>query len=72
MNAMDLIPVDLLPKLADMAGIHYLKVVPTTDPHTTFAIGIINFHFMYLLQCKNQRFWRIYEIVYGSSFWYLS
>jgi F-type H+-transporting ATPase subunit a len=40
MNAMDLIPVDLLPKLADMAGIHYLKVVPTTDPHTTFAMSL--------------------------------
>ena len=32
MNAMDLIPVDLLPKLAHMMGISYLKVVPTTDP----------------------------------------
>ena len=40
MNAMDLIPVDLLPKLADMMGIHYLKVVPTTDPHTTFAMSL--------------------------------
>ena len=40
MNAMDLMPVDLLPKLADMMGIHYLKVVPTTDPHTTFAMSL--------------------------------
>ena len=40
MNAMDLISVDMLPKLADMAGIHYLKVVPTTDPHTTFAMAL--------------------------------
>ena len=44
MNAMDLIPVDLLPKLADMMGIHYLKVVPTTD------------HILHL-QCHSQFFY---------------
>ena len=43
MNAMDLIPVDLLPKAADLMGIHYLKVVPTTDPHTTFALSLTVF-----------------------------
>ncbi len=43
MNAMDLIPVDLLPKVAHMAGIEYLKVVPTTDPHTTFAMALTVF-----------------------------
>ena len=39
MNAMDLIPVDLLPKLAGMVGIHNLKVVPTTDLSTTFGLS---------------------------------
>ena len=43
MNAMDLIPVDLLPKIASLFGIHYLKVVPTTDPHTTFALSLTVF-----------------------------
>ena len=43
MNAMDLVPVDLLPKLAHMMGIEYLKVVPTTDPHTTFAMSLTVF-----------------------------
>ena len=43
MNAMDLIPVDLLPKAAHMIGIEYLKVVPTTDPHTTFAMSLMIF-----------------------------
>ena len=43
MNAMDLIPVDLLPKAAHMMGIEYLKVVPTTDPHTTFAMALMIF-----------------------------
>lgn len=43
MNAMDLLPVDLLPKAADLMGIHYLKVVPTTDPHATFAMSLTVF-----------------------------
>lgn len=40
MNAMDMLPVDLLPWLASFAGIHYLKVVPTTDLSTTFAMSL--------------------------------
>ena len=48
MNAMDLIPVDLLPKAADLIGIHYLKVVPTTDPHTTFAMSLMTVSYTHL------------------------
>ena len=40
MNTMDLFPVDLLPKIASFFGIHYLKVVPTTDLGTTFALAL--------------------------------
>jgi len=40
MNLMDLIPVDWLPGIAGLAGVHYLKVVPTTDPNITFAMSI--------------------------------
>jgi len=40
MNAMDLIPVDLLPKLASFVGVDYLKVVPTTDLSTTFGLAL--------------------------------
>jgi len=40
MNAMDLLPVDLLPELGQLVGIHYMKVVPTTDLSTTFALAI--------------------------------
>jgi F-type H+-transporting ATPase subunit a len=40
MNAMDLIPVDLLPWLASLVGIEYLKVVPTTDLGTTFGLSL--------------------------------
>lgn len=41
MNAMDLLPVDLLPLIAaEVFGIHYLKVVPTTDLSTTLALAL--------------------------------
>jgi F-type H+-transporting ATPase subunit a len=40
MNAMDLVPVDLLPKLASFVGVNYLKVVPTTDLATTFGLSL--------------------------------
>ena len=40
MNMMDLIPIDFLPTLAGMAGIHFFKVVPTTDPNATMAMSI--------------------------------
>jgi len=39
MNAMDLIPVDILPAMAASIGIPYLKVVPTTDLSATFGLS---------------------------------
>lgn len=39
MNAMDLLPVDLLPLIASWFGVHYLKVVPTTNLDTTFGLS---------------------------------
>ena len=42
-NLMDLVPVDWIPKLAEMIGIPYMKVVPTTDPNATFGMSIVVF-----------------------------
>jgi F-type H+-transporting ATPase subunit a len=39
MNFMDLIAIDFLPSLATLAGVPYLKVVPTTDPNATFGMA---------------------------------
>lgn len=39
MNAMDLLPVDLLPKLASLMGVPHLRVVPTADPYTTLGLA---------------------------------
>ncbi len=40
MNLMDLVPVDLLPRIAGAIGIHHMKVVPSTDPNVTFALAL--------------------------------
>ena len=39
-NAMDVLPVDLLPALAHGVGIEHLKVVPSTDVNVTFALSL--------------------------------
>jgi len=54
MNAMDLIPVDLLPKLASFIGIDYLKVVPTTDLSTTFGMAGSVFVLIIYYNIKNK------------------
>lgn len=46
MNLMDLVPVDLLPWLFTLAGVHYMKVVPTTDPNITFGLALSVFVLM--------------------------
>ena len=40
MNFMDLIPVDWIPKVAELIGIPYMKVVPSTDPNITFGMSL--------------------------------
>jgi F-type H+-transporting ATPase subunit a len=46
MNAMDLLPVDLLPVLLSGSGVHYFKSVPTTDPNLTFGLSLSVFGLM--------------------------
>ena len=54
MNFMDLIPVDLLPLIASWFGIHYLKVVPTTDLSTTFAMSLTVFVLIIFYNLKSK------------------
>lgn len=64
MNTMDLVPVDLLPKLASMvAGLFgvdphdvYLKVVPTTNLDTTFALALSVFALIIFYNIKTKGF----------------
>ena len=43
LNLMDLVAVDLVPWLAALLGIPYLKIVPTTDPNITFGLSLTVF-----------------------------
>jgi F-type H+-transporting ATPase subunit a len=40
MNAMDLLPVDLLPRVGELFGIHYMRVVPTADLSMTMGLSL--------------------------------
>ena len=42
-NAMDILPVDLLPVIAHGVGVEHLKVVPSTDVNVTFALSLTVF-----------------------------
>lgn len=61
MNFMDMIPVDLLPRIAQFFGVHilgadpehvYLKVVPTNDLNMTFAMSLTVFGLMIFFNFK--------------------
>lgn len=51
-NFMDLIPVDLLPALASVVGVPYLRVVPSTDMNSTFAVSISVLFLIYYYSIK--------------------
>ncbi len=54
MNFMDLIPVDWIPGVAGLLGVHYMKVVPTTDPNITMsmALSVFGLILYYSIKCK--------------------
>lgn len=52
LNAMDLIPVDLLPKLFSFAGINDFRPVPTDDPNLTFALSFTVFFLIIFFSFK--------------------
>lgn len=43
MNLMDLIPVDVVPYLMSFAGVHFQKIVPSTDPNITLGMALAVF-----------------------------
>jgi len=46
MNLMDLVPVDVVPQLAHLMGIEYMKMVSTTDVNATFGMSLSIFALM--------------------------
>ena len=51
-NAMDLLPVDLVPGIASMMGVDYMRVVPSTDLNATFALSISVFFLIIFYNLK--------------------
>jgi F-type H+-transporting ATPase subunit a len=53
-NLMDLVPVDVIPWISGILGIHFMKVVPSTDPNATFgmAIGVFILVLFYSIKIK--------------------
>ncbi len=54
MNVMDLVPVDFIPTLADMAGVHHLKVVPSTDVNITMGLALSVFALVLFYSVKQK------------------
>lgn len=55
MNAMDLLPVDLLPRVLGAFGVPYFKNVPTADPNATFAMSLSVFALVIIFNLKAKK-----------------
>jgi len=52
MNLMDLVPVDLVPRIATEIGIPYMKIVPSTDVNVTLGMSLSVFALMIYYSIK--------------------
>jgi len=52
MNLMDLVPVDLIPRITEAVGIPYMKVVPSTDVNVTLGMSLSVFALMIYYSLK--------------------
>lgn len=55
-NLMDLLPVDLLPELALLFGVEYLRVVPSADMNATFGLSLTVFALIIIYGVKGKGF----------------
>ena len=62
MNLMDLIPVDLVPWLFGLAGVHFQKIVPSTDPNVTLGMALGVFVLMLYYNIKIKGFGFVKEL----------
>ncbi|TCS44054.1 F0F1 ATP synthase subunit A [Reinekea marinisedimentorum] len=51
-NLMDILPVDLVPYLLQLAGVHFQKIVPSTDPNITLGTAVFVFILMIYYSIK--------------------
>ncbi len=53
MNLMDLLPIDLLPEVASVLGVPYLRVVPSADVNITLSMAVGIFVMIFVFAFKN-------------------
>ncbi|MEN7343060.1 MAG: F0F1 ATP synthase subunit A [Pseudomonadota bacterium] len=53
-NLLDILPVDLLPWLGELAGIPYMRIVPSADPNATFGLSITVFFLIIIYSIKGK------------------
>jgi F-type H+-transporting ATPase subunit a len=68
MNTMDLLPVDLLPRIGSWMGVPYFKSVPTADPSLTFALSISVFVLIIWYNIKSKGFGGLGKEIFTSPF----
>ena len=73
MNAMDFLPVDLLPKIGEMFGIHYMRVVPTADLSVTMglSVSVLLICLFYNVKIKGLGGWihELFSAPFGDKFY---
>lgn len=61
-NTMDILPVDLIPWLLELAGVKFQKIVPSTDPNITLGTAIFVFILMIYYSIKVKGFGFVKEL----------
>ncbi|MCK4871000.1 MAG: F0F1 ATP synthase subunit A [Gammaproteobacteria bacterium] len=67
MNCMDLLPVDLVPKILALFGIYAVRAVPTDDLNVTFAMSITVFLLIIFYNVKVKG-WHLIKEIFCSPF----
>lgn len=68
MNAMDLLPVDLLPRTTNILGLHYLRAVPTADPNLTLGMSLSVFFLIIYFNLANKGFFGLLKEICTKPF----
>ena len=73
MNSMDFLPVDLLPKIGEMFGLHYMRVVPTADLSVTMglSVSVLLICLFYNIKIKGFGGWvhELFSAPFGDKFY---
>ena len=71
MNCMDLLPVDLIPKIVSWFGIHDVRAVPTDDLNVTFAMSGAVFLLVIYYNIRVKGLYLLKEILSAPFGWWL-